>query len=199
MKITAIKAQVKRVGRYSVFVDEKYSFSLSDTALLNEKIVPGQELEAGEVKRLKQLSADDKVYGNILRYVMIRPRSQWEIRDYLKRKDASPALADDILKKLNNNGFVDDVKFATAWVDNRRLHRPTSMRKLQQELRAKRVPDAVIEQVLHDDTVDEQAVLRELITKKRARYPDQQKFMQYLARQGFNYSDIKSVLEEIDQ
>ena len=44
MKITDIKAQVRRAGRYSIFVDGKYAFSLSDTALLEQKLKLGQEL-----------------------------------------------------------------------------------------------------------------------------------------------------------
>src|SRR6266436_923247 len=134
MKVTAIKAQVKRAGRFSIFVDDKYSFSLSDTALLEHKLFVGRELDASEVKQLKQASSDDKLYGNVLRYVAMRPRSEWEIRSYLQRKNSPTALADQILNKLSVNGLVNDLKFAQAWVESRRLLRPTSKRKLQQEL-----------------------------------------------------------------
>jgi len=196
MKITEIKAQVKVPGRFSIFVDGKYTFSLSDTALLEEKLHVGQGLDAAEVKRLKQVSSDDKLYGQALRYVAIRPRSEWEIRSYLQRKSAPPALADQILSKLRNMRMVDDVNFSRAWIENRRLLRPTSKRKLQQELRAKHVNTEVIGQVLAADETDERTALRELIAKKRSRYPDKLKLMQYLARQGFGYDDIKAVIDE---
>jgi regulatory protein len=196
MKITAIKQQVKQKDRYSIFVDGKYAFSLSESALLEAHLNNGQELNEQELKELKQQSADDKVLGLALRYVAIRLRSEWEIRSYLDRKKVSPALADVILNKLSDYGYVNDQKFAEAWVNNRRLLRPTSKRKLQQELRAKRVASDVIEQVLAEDEADEHDVLRELVAKKRARYPDRLKFMQYLARQGFGYEDIKRVLDE---
>jgi len=196
MKITDIKAQVKIPGHFSIFVDGKYSFSLSDTALLEEKLHVGYELDAAEVKRLKQVSSDDKLYGLALRYVSMRPRSEWELRSYLQRKSAPPALADQILSKLSKLNLVDDMKFARAWVESRRLLRPTSKRKLQQELRAKRVNDEVIQQELAGDETDERALLRELVAKKRSRYPDKLKLMQYLARQGFSYDDIKAVIDE---
>jgi regulatory protein len=66
MNITKITAQVKQAGRYSVFVDEKYAFSLSDTALLESKLVPGQELSKEELDKWKQASLDDKVLGRAL-------------------------------------------------------------------------------------------------------------------------------------
>lgn len=200
VKITEIKVQVRRSSRFSVFVDGKYSFSLSEAGLLEQKLFVGQELDAAEIKKLNQASADDKIYGNVLRFVAMRPRSEWEIHSYLQRKQVSPALVNAILNKLSKSGFVDDLKFAQAWIENRRLLRLSSKRKLQQELRAKRVSDEAIKQVLAEGEVDERQILRDLITKKRAqtRYRDDQKLMQYLARQGFGYDDIKAVMNETE-
>ena len=67
MKVTAIRQQVKRAGRYSIYVDGEYSFSLSEGALLDSKINVGQELTDKEVSEYKQLSADDKTYNQTLR------------------------------------------------------------------------------------------------------------------------------------
>lgn len=199
MKISNIVQQDKREDRYSIFVDGKYGFSLSEGALLESGLAPGQELDADELKHWKQESADDKIAGNALRYAAMRLRSTWEMEQYLKRKQASPALTEKILNKLSNINLLNDEAFAAAWVANRRLLRPTSKRKLQQELRAKRVPDEVIDITLaEDDAADEQAALRELIAKKRSlpKYKaDPLKLMQYLARQGFNYEDIKGALD----
>ncbi|MEO6513627.1 MAG: RecX family transcriptional regulator [Candidatus Saccharimonadales bacterium] len=198
MKITKITAQVKQAGRYSVFVDEKYAFSLSDTALLESKLVPGQDLSSEELESWKQASVDDKVLGRALQYAMMRPRSRWEMESYLKRKKASPPLIESILNKLSNLRMLNDLEFARSWVASRRLLRPTSKRKLQQELRAKRVGDDIVAQVLGEDETEESVVLKELVAKKRQQTKfkyDNLKLMQYLARQGFSYGDIKSALE----
>ncbi len=199
MKITRIVEQEKRKGRYSLFVEGKYSFSLSENALLQSQLVIGQELSSNELKHWKQESADDKIYANALRYAAMRLRSTWEMTQYLKRKDASPALSEKILNKLTNIDLLNDEAFAKAWVANRRLLRPTSKRKLQQELRAKHIPDQVIDVTLSEEEGDEQSALHALVTKKRnlPKYKaDPMKLMQYLARQGFNYDDIKSAMQE---
>ncbi len=83
---------------------------------------------------------------------------------------------------------------------SRRLLKPMSRRKLLQELRAKRVPDDVAERALDEDVGDERQVLTDLVARKRkqSRYQDDQKLMQYLAGQGFNYGDIKDVLSGTD-
>jgi len=200
MNITKIVQQERQKTRYSLFVDGKYAFSLSEGALLESKLAVGQELNADELKRWKQESADDKIAGNTLRYAAMRPRSTWEIEQYLRRKNASPALASRIVDKLTTMGLLDDAAFARTWIQNRRLLRPTSVRKLQQELRAKRVADEVIDEALTgEEAGTDLAALRALVAKKRSlsKYKaDPLKLMQYLARQGFSYSDIKMVLGE---
>lgn len=199
MKITQIRQQVKQTDRYSIYIDGKYAFSLSAPALLESQLVRGQQLSQEELKTWEYQSSEDKVSNRALRYAALRPHSRWEMETYLKRKTTSPALIQKILNKLTAISLLNDLEFARSWVANRRLLRPTSKRKLQQELRAKRVDDEVIDQVLTEDETTELDVLRQLIAKKRqlTKYRvDNLKLMQYLANQGFNYGDIKNVLEE---
>lgn len=199
MKITAIRQQVKQKGRFSFFVDGKYAFSLGESALLESKLTPGDEISEGKLRELKKLSEDDKIYSRTLNYIALRPRSQWEIRFYLeKKKKASPALTELILNKLSINGLIDDEKLAKAFVNDRRLLRPASRRKLTNELRKKHVPNEIIEKAIGSEHEDERAALQSVVRKARrqTKYQDDQKLMQYLARQGFNYGDIKDALQE---
>jgi regulatory protein len=196
MKITNIKQQERLKSRYSVYVDEEYAFSLSAEAILSEQLRGGQELDEQQLEAYKKLSIDDKAVGLTLAYVVRRLRSEWELHDYFRRKSYDQALAEQILEKLRNYGFVDDTKFAKAWVNDRRLMKPVSKRRLQQDLRAKRISDEIISSVLSEDETDDRTTLRELIIRKRrqTKYQDNLKLMQYLARQGFSYDDIKQEL-----
>lgn len=196
MKITAIKSQIKRQGRYSIFVAGKYAFSLSDMALLESKLAVGADLSPTQIEELKQISVDDKLYNLTLGYLAIRPRSEWEIETYLRRKGASPTLLNAILSKLSNVDLINDKKFAEAFVRDRRLLRSTSRRKLILELRKKHVADSVVQEVVGNEASEEVSALADTIAKKRrqSRYQDDLKLMQYLARQGFNYGDIKNAL-----
>ena len=197
MKITAIKAQVKREGRYSIFVEEKYAFSLSAEALLDARLVTGQELSQVKLTEYKRLSQEDKAYSLALAYVARRMRSEGELRDYFRRKQYAPELGEQIIEKLRRLGFVDDTEFARRWVENRRLLKATSTKKLRLELRQKRIADDIIRGALAEEEADEREALRDLIEKKRkqTRYQDDQKLIAYLARQGFSYGDIKAMME----
>jgi len=194
MKITAIKQQVKRPDRYSVYVDDKFAFGLSEAALLESRLASGQELDKQQLKSLTDTATTDKAYGNALRYVVMRPRSMWEMQTYLRRKKLDEPVAEEIIRKLQNLNLLSDRAFAESWVANRRLLKATSKRRLRLELQQKRVPERIIDEVLMQDETDERSVLLELVAKKRPKYPDNIKLMQYLARQGFGYDDIKSAI-----
>lgn len=200
MKVTDIKQQVKRQDRYSIFVDGKYAFSLSENELINSGIRVGREYSGAELQELHETAVLDKAYMRALDLLSRRARSKWELREYLRRKDYEPDVIETIMTKLAKAGYVDDYNFAKSWVENRHLLKSISQRKLWQELKQKRIADDIIQQVLDEDDADEQETLRELVAKKQqqTRYQDPEKLMAYLMRQGYRYDDIRQVMAELE-
>ena len=195
MKITAIKAQVKNPNRVSVYVDEAYSFSLSHTQLLEQKIHSGLELDTQRLAELKRLSDIGKAYERALLFATLRPRSIKEMYDYARRKKWDNVDAKIVIDKLIAKNYVNDQLFAKSWVENRKLTKSVSLRQLRLELKQKGIADEIASKAMA--TYDDQSPLRELIVKKRrlSRFAsDDQKLMQYLARQGFGFDDIKKAL-----
>ncbi len=194
MKVTGIRQQQKRADRYSFYVDGAYAFSLSESALLESGLVSGQELDQQALEQYKQLSQDDKLFGRALRYVALRPRSEWELKAYLEKHHSPAPLTKQITNKLRDLDLVNDQKFAASYVHDRLLLRPTSRRRIKLELTKKRVPSEIIDGLLAEQSDTD--TLQEVIAKKRrqSKYQDDLKLMQYLARQGYNYGDIKDTL-----
>lgn len=199
MKVTAIKAQIKNPERVSVYIDEAYALSLSYSQLLEHKLYVGLELDEPRIAELKHASDFGKAYERTMMYALLRPRSLRELRDYCRRKKWAPEDCDTIIGKLLEKGYVDDRSFARSWVENRAINKSTSQRKLRLELKQKGVADDIINETLQASSYDEKVALRDLVAKKRrlSRYrQDEQKLMQYLARQGFGFEDIKQALRE---
>ncbi|MDR1032987.1 MAG: RecX family transcriptional regulator [Candidatus Nomurabacteria bacterium] len=212
MQITAIGAQIKDPNRVNVSIDGRYSFSLDIAQLAELGIKVGQELDEARLAELREASTYGKLYMRALEYVLSRPHSRREVKDYLRRKTfdkkykvrgknelktkegVSQATADAVLARLTERGYVNDLKFAQFWVENRNLSKGASRRKLQSELAAKGVDKAIVDEVLADTSREDSEELKKMIAKKAARYDDERKLIAYLARQGFNYDDIKTAL-----
>jgi len=214
MKITAVSQQAKNKDRVNVSVDGAYRFSLDVFQVADLGIRIGKEYTEKELVELEQESQFGKLYARTLEYTMMRPHSAKEIRDYLwrktrdtkvksrvsgelkTRKGVSQELADRVYDRLVEKGYVSDESFARYWVENRNLAKGSSQRKLIAELRAKGVEQTIIDAALSGTERSDEDELRKIIAKKGKRYPDEQKFIQYLARQGFSFDDIKSALAE---
>lgn len=213
MKITSIAAQIRNPDRVNISVDGKYRFSLDIFQLTEHGVKVGKEYSEEELAVLESESTYGKLYTKSLEYCMLRPHSSREMRDYLWRKTRetkyksrsgeiksreglSQEIADRVYERLVEKGYIDDEKFARWWVENRNLRKGTSRRKLQAELTAKGVSSGIVIAVLEGSERNDTDELKKIIQKKQAKYPDKQKLMQYLARQGFSYDDIKEAIED---
>lgn len=216
MKITDISLQVKNPNRVNISIDGTYRFSLDVYQVGDLGLKVGRELSDTELAEYKTESQFGKLYARTLEYCLMRPHSSKEVRDYLYKKTrstksrnrrtgqfydkpgVSPEITNRVYDRLVEKGYIDDRSFARYWIENRNMTKGTSHRKLEAELRAKGVENGIIQSYLDETERNDEDELQKVIAKKRARYADEQKFMRYLARQGFRYDDIKAALSGDD-
>lgn len=214
--ITDIKEAVRDQDRLNIYIDGKFFCSLALSQVVDLKLKIGRVLTDEELIELKRASEFGKLYQRALEYALLRPHSQKELRDYLKKKTLSrtirvknkktgeyqtklkegfdASLVEPVLARLIERGYVDDERFARLWVENRSVRKGVSQKKLRLELQAKGVAQDIIENCLSEGVRNEQEELAKVIARKAKKYPDEQKLIQYLLRQGFNYSDILDAL-----
>ena len=200
--VTDIKQQKRSKGRFSVYVDGKYEFSLGDLELSMSELRVGREVTVADVEHFRGQGEETKAYHKALGYIGIRPRSEWEMREYLGRKEIAGETVDEVIERLKSNRLLDDLAFAQSWVANRQALKPSSRRRLEQELAAKRVGRYEISVALGDlDDNEELTALVIRIEKKRqlTQYKDQDKLLGYFGRQGYSYELIKKALERLNE
>lgn len=195
--ITRLVLEARR-RRVRLYLDNRYAFNLAP--VVAAKLRLGQSLSQAEVERLQ---ADDELevaHARAMRLVARRPRSRLEVQQHLAKNSVPLEVAERVLARLGDAGWVDDAAFARAWRDNREAFRPRSRRALQDELRRKGVAPDVAATALADLN-DETTALR--LGRARARrlvgLPRQEfgrRLSGYLARRGFDYQTVASVVEQ---
>jgi regulatory protein len=204
MKITAIKAQLKNENRVSIFVDGVYSFSLNLDQLLTEKLKKNDELDENRVKQLKKLSEEGKLKQKTMEWLMGRPHSTREFREYLYKKQASKELIDAWVDEFTEKNYLNDEQFARWFAENRR-RKNKSNRAITAELYAKGIPSVTIKSIVTSldndsdkDEKSEERALNDLVNKlrNRPRYQDERKLITYLLGKGFSYDAIKQTLNK---
>ena len=211
-RVSDIREAVRDKNRVNIYIDDKFFCSLDIAQVVDLRIKIGRELSDEELEELKRASDFSKFYNRALEYALMRPHSSKEVRDYLKRKTLDSkvrvknqktgeyktvlkqgydqSLVEPVYKRLEERGYIDDRRFAETWVENRNITKGSSLKKLRLELAQKGISQSIIEEILAETDRDDVAELRKIIARKAKKYPDEQKLIQYLMRQGFNYSDI---------
>lgn len=224
MLITNLRQGVKNPDRVNVFVDGKYSFSLDVAQVVDFKLKVGQEISEEKLAEYKNASEFGKLYQRALEWVLVRPRSVKETKDYLHKKLTMPSsgrsslpssrgsslssrsncglpsediaeFSRSIIERLTLKSYLDDQRFAEWYVENRFVKKGVSQKRLKMELMKKGVSAAIIEEVLGSRNDEEE--IAKIIAKKRTKYDDE-KLMQYLCRQGFSYDLVREALEKED-
>lgn len=196
MKITSIKQQVKNPERVSIFIDGKYEFSLSLDELVKYKLKNNDELDKADVKRFKKISADGKLRARALEWLLNRPHSEREFRDYLYRKKVEPEQIESLVGDMTGKGYLDNAKFA-AWFSELQARRGKSDRAIRAELFKKGIGREAADEAFEENIGAEADRLKAMIEKKQkiSRYKnDPDKLAKYLTSQGFSWAMVKEQL-----
>lgn len=140
-----------------------------------------------------------------LYFLGFRPRSTAEMRQYLQSKGYSSAITDTVVAWLQELGYIDDVRFATEWIEGRLRTKPMGRRRLLQELHQKGLDPELIETVLEQFAADiDELTLARKLAKERIRHywgeetqAARRKLAGFLQRRGFTLDVISTAVNEI--
>ena len=200
-QITTIRQAVKNPNRVNVFLNEKFAFFLDIIQCTNFKLKVGQKLNAKKIQEYRRASETGKLYQKTLKWILMRPRSIKETRDYLYGKQKVEITEQDIemiIKKLEKKKYLNDWEFAKYYVENRFIKKGISTRRLENELQKKGVESEIISQILKLDMRDDAQEIQKIIRKKRVKYNDE-KLISYLVRQGFDFEMVQNLVQSYEK
>jgi len=108
-----------------------------------------------------------------------------------------------LIKGVDELGYIDDVKFAQWWVEQRNAFRPKGIALLARELYQKGVSRAVIEDVLSQSSTDDAEGARLVAQKKikalkhLPKLEQRKKLYGFLGRRGFSSEVINRVVDDM--
>lgn len=194
--ITGLTVQKRDRQRVNVYLDGAFAFGLAKSVAA--ELRTGQELIGAEIADLKRRDGYEKNRRRALKLIARRPRSVEEIRRYFRDRETPVDMIDSIVDDLVERDLLDDFKFAQAWVENRNEFRPRSSYALRSELRQRGVGRQTIDRALEE--FDERRAASSAARKAARKYRGddrRDRIYAYLARRGFPYSMIKSVVGEV--
>ncbi|MCD8089565.1 MAG: RecX family transcriptional regulator [Clostridiales bacterium] len=201
MIITDIQRQKHSEKRFSVYIDGKYSFGVTDIDLLYYKLKIGESLSEEKYNEILYNNAYAKAKETALRFLGFRMRSRKEIYDRLKKDDFAEEITEGVIAFLEEYGYIDDKAFAKAYIDEKRRLKGYGGIRLKQELLCKGISREIIDGFSDELENDDIEIIKKAIDKKlKGRPPEDMKEKQrlfgHLIRKGFPYEKAKEALAE---
>jgi regulatory protein len=137
----------------------------------HEREAPRDDGDGDDARVAAAVSPDPEVIRElVLRALERRRRTRSELATLLRRKGVKAVDFDPVLDRLTEVGLIDDLEYARVYLERRAAGKPRGARLLRNELMAKGVPGALIDQALaerkddHDPADDAVKALRPKVT-----------------------------------
>lgn len=188
-RITALSSGKGRSKQTKLYLD-------GEPALAPGKV--GQEEPASQ-SQASESECRRKCFNAAARFSGYRPRSEYEVRQRLRRGGFDSADIEAALIKLKEKGMIDDLAFARSWLNDRSSFKPRSQRLIKLELKQKGIATDIIEQVTGAMSDFESACQAAMAKARTLSHSDYDSFRrrlgEFLKRRGFDYRDINRAVE----
>ena len=164
-------------------------------------------LDVSKIKKEEWLLANCKERSL---YILSKySKTEKELRDKLKSgKKYDDDTIDKTIEFLKKHKYIDDEAFVKRYFE---IHKNNNCyRQMKNKLFIKGIKKELIDKILleefNDEKIDESNTIKKLLLKKYPNYykekddmdiKEKNKVFSYLARKGFSYEDISTVLREI--
>jgi len=195
--VSAIR-QAKRGRQRVVELSDGREFVFSDEACERAGLTVGSPASDEVLEGLDRAEERVNLHEAALRLLSVRPRSENEMRTRLGMRGYSEAAVSAEIERLRASQLLDDTKFATAWVEERKRLAPRGRRMLRYELLGRGIDPAFAEAAT--DGLDDSATALDLARQRlrKSPTPDFESFAArtggFLQRRGFDYQVTAAAL-----
>ena len=203
MKI--IRYTRQKNGQYKIRLEDDSTFFVHEDLILKYDLLIKKEVSSKLQDQILSENKQYSVYDDAIRYLSRKMRSKQEMREYLKKKEYFEDLISAVLKKLEDQGYLNDLAYSKAYVHDRIALSNDGPYKIEKELKKQYIREEDIKTALEMYTEDIEKERIEKLVKKaiKTNYTKgkrvlKQKTLQDLTNLGYHKELISSFLFLID-
>lgn len=203
MKVTDITQQKHNKERVSVFVDDKYAFSLDEVDAVRLKIKIGMELSEKDIEKCCMESNLSKAMKKAFNILSVKPMTCRELKKKLAEKGYDEAVTSVAVAELEDMGYLNDYEYACMYIEfaAQKCH---GERKIRYELAHRGVDADVIEDAVCEKFRTGADEMADMIY---AKYGDadlsdmkmRQRVTRFFAARGFGFGEINDAIRLYEQ
>ena len=186
---------------YLIKLENEEEFFISDEDYFSKQIYAIDEVEPSFLKVLSENVILKKAKGYAIKYLLLKIRSSGEVIKKLSLLGFDRTISDKTIDYLNQNGYLDDTKFAQVFSNHLLKTKMVAKKQLEYELKSKGVAREIIFDVLEKIPTSDNETAKRLLNKKFKNIDPENskqkaKISNYLMSKGFSFDVIKEVINE---
>lgn len=205
MKIDKIEIQKNNKEKANIYVDGKYSFSMTLNGLLDSKLHEGDELAEDQIEMLKNSDAPALAVLKSIDIISYSMKTEKELIRKLKEKKFSDEAINHAVEKMKEYGYIDDRAYTVSYINSRAIPNGWGEQKIISMLLQKGIEMEIIKEKLEEAYPEDKEteialkVAKKYFAKISSEDPKKarQKLYGHMAARGYKYDIIKHVCRNI--
>ena len=138
-----------RNGKYELIMENGEGIQLYEDTILKYNLLLTKSIDINN-KDLIKFDKKCEIYYTALKNIKTRLKSKMELKEFLIKKEYPTDCIDDILKKLEKQGYINDLFYAKSFLNNKLITTSNGPRKIKLELQKKGIRQDIIDDVLEE-------------------------------------------------
>ncbi len=148
----------------------------------------------------------DWILKKMYRYCAYQERSQYDVMTKLREMSVSHSLTEQVLNHLREENFINDERFAKAFVRGKFNYKSWGRNKIRFELKKKQIPDFLIEKGMNEiDEEEYRQMLFRILRKKNTMIREKdirkrrEKLVNFARSKGYEQGLIWQLIQEMEK
>jgi len=181
-------------------VGEVYDLIVHEEIIVDYRLVVGKEIDEETFHNIQNITEYQQAYSYAIGILARRMYTEKEIKRKLYGRKTPDDVIDAVVEKLKNIQLLNDLTYATLYIENQVKNGKKSRRKIISDLMAKGVNSTIIDEVSDlFNGYSEVSLIQTEIEEAYRQYERQQlsdfdlarKITQKLARKGFDIYEVQ--------
>ena len=191
-------------GQYKLNLDDNSNILLHEDLILKYELLIHKEINNQKIEQLLEENKSYIAYDLAINYLKVKMRSRKEIKDYLLKKDISEELINTAIEKLEEQGYLNDLSYAKAFINDRINLSNDGPYKIKEQLIKLGISEEIVLKELEVFDNDlEQERIKKLIDKQikinhnKGEFLLKKKLLDYLVNLGYSKGVVISLVDDV--
>ena len=141
-------------NKYKIYLSNNTTIDVYDEVIIKNNLLYKKDIDEVDLNKIENENIYQDIYNTAVKYIMVRLRSVNELRNYLLKKNYELDIVESIIIKLEKNGYLNDLIFTKAFINDKLNFTTMGKYKIKNELIKLKISPEIIENSLGEISED---------------------------------------------